>query len=225
MRVAGLDVFSGKWVGILLDDGSFAEACLFDRAEEALTAWSDIAVLAIDIPIGMPDLSTSYRREADSAARAFIKPAGSSVFSTPPREVLIAPNYQAALAVSRTLNRGGISAQSYALASKILEIDELAAREPRVYEVHPEVTFRAMSGGTVLARKKSWNGQMQRRRVLQSQGIELPEAAGAAGAAAPDDLLDAAAAAWSANRIANGVSETLPNPPVIVDGRPIAIHY
>ncbi|HCP61807.1 MAG TPA: DUF429 domain-containing protein, partial [Actinobacteria bacterium] len=65
-----------------------------------------------------------------------------------------------------------------------------------------------MSGGTVLGRKKSWNGLMQRWRLLSSEGIELPEAAGPAGAAAPDDVLDAAAAAWSANRIANGVSET-----------------
>jgi len=86
---------------------------------------------AIDIPVGMTDLSTAYRRAADAAARAFIRPAGSSVFSTPPREVLVAPNYQAALVVSRALNRGGISAQSYALGHKILEIDELAGRAPR----------------------------------------------------------------------------------------------
>ena len=38
-----------------------------------------------------------------------------------------------------------------------------------------------------------------------------------------DDVLDAAAAAWSAQRIAMSTAQSLPNPPEVVEGRPIAI--
>ena len=45
-------------------------------------------------------------------------------------------------------------------------------------------------------------------------------------ASAPlDDVLDAAAAAWSAQRIALGIAETLPGQPERVDGMTVCIWY
>jgi predicted RNase H-like nuclease len=40
-----------------------------------------------------------------------------------------------------------------------------------------------------------------------------------------DDVLDAAAAAWSACRILNGQAKSLPDPPEVVDGYPVAVWY
>jgi predicted RNase H-like nuclease len=40
-----------------------------------------------------------------------------------------------------------------------------------------------------------------------------------------DDVLDAAAAAWSANRIAKGEAVSLPDPPESKDGLQVAIWY
>jgi predicted RNase H-like nuclease len=40
-----------------------------------------------------------------------------------------------------------------------------------------------------------------------------------------DDVLDAAAAAWSADRLARGEAEPLPDPPAMVDGREVAIWF
>jgi predicted RNase H-like nuclease len=40
-----------------------------------------------------------------------------------------------------------------------------------------------------------------------------------------DDVLDAAAAAWTANRIATGQAMTLPDPPELSDGLRICIWY
>jgi len=40
-----------------------------------------------------------------------------------------------------------------------------------------------------------------------------------------DDVLDAGAAAWSAQRIALGIAETLPGPPEHVDGMNLCIWY
>jgi predicted RNase H-like nuclease len=53
----------------------------------------------------------------------------------------------------------------------------------------------------------------------------LPDNLGAAGAVPCDDILDAAAAAWSAHRIAKGIASSLPDPAQFVDGQSIAIWY
>ncbi|WP_240139168.1 DUF429 domain-containing protein [Streptomyces sp. MUM 178J] len=97
----------------------------------------------------------------------------------------------------------------------------------RLFEAHPEVSFWALAGKTPLGpRKKSWAGQMARRSLLEAAGVALPDALGEAGRVPPDDVLDAAAAAWSAHRIAQGSASPLPDPPERDrHGRPIAIWY
>lgn len=115
-----------------------------------------------------------------------------------------------------------LSAQSFALGKKILEVE--ACLEERVFEVHPEVSFAALAGRQLRHSKRSWNGQMERRRLLASAGIELPDEL-TAGQAAADDVLDAAIAAWSAVRNARGEAATLPADPPLQDGRPVAIWY
>jgi predicted RNase H-like nuclease len=65
---------------------------------------------------------------------------------------------------------------------------------------------------------------MRRRRLLEQAGIVLPEDLGAASVVPPDDVLDAAVAAWSALRIARGEALTLPaDPPIDRSGRKVAI--
>jgi predicted RNase H-like nuclease len=82
--------------------------------------------------------------------------------------------------------------------------------DERVYEVHPEVSFRAMKGSPLGQRKKTWNGLLERVRLLADAGIHIPDEL-PCGTAAPDDVVDAAAAAWSAGRIACGEACTLPD--------------
>nr|WP_246594095.1 DUF429 domain-containing protein [Streptomyces auratus] len=54
----------------------------------------------------------------------------------------------------------------------------------------------------------------------------LPDDLGDAGRTPPDDVLDAAAAAWTADRIARGRARPLPNPPErTAGGCPVAIWY
>lgn len=140
-----------------------------------------------------------------------------SVFPTPPRVALAAATY----AEARTLFPS-LSAQSFSLRTKILEVE--SCLEDRVFEVHPEVSFAALAGRHLRHSKRSWNGQAERRRLLRGAGIDLPEEL-AAGQAAPDDVLDAAVAAWSAARKAKGEAATLPSDPPLLDGRPVAIWY
>lgn len=221
--VVGVDAYKGGWVTVALRNRSVERCAVYGRIQELLEDHFDASVVAIDIPIGLPGRGA---READGLARSFVGPRRSSVFSTPPRSVLEAATYQDALEVTRNLGVVGISKQSFALAPKILEVDEVARSDERVVEVHPEVSFRAMAGQILKYSKKSWNGAAIRRSLLAQHDIVLPDNLGGAGVAPVDDVLDAAAAAWTADRVARGKGVSLPSPPEeLADGRKAAIWY
>jgi predicted RNase H-like nuclease len=190
---------------VALRGGAFHSATFAPSVAEALAAHPTAEVVAIDIPIGAePD---RFRR-IDGAAKRLLGPRGSTLFETPPGRALRRPTFEAALALSRKLTGKGLSRQAYALREKILEVEPIAARDRRVIEVHPELSFRALASGAVLPRKKTWDGLVRRRRLLEGAGILLPDALGEAGErAAPDDVVDAAAAAWTAERKRRGVAE------------------
>ncbi len=94
----------------------------------------------------------------------------------------------------------------------------------RIFEVHPELSFSTMAGSVVEEPKRTWAGQRTRARLLDEAGIRVPDELGPAGAAGPDDILDAAAVAWSAARIAAGEQRCVPDPAERdAANRPIAI--
>lgn len=208
---------------VALHDRLVERCGVYARFEELLKEHSDASIVGVDIPIGLP---VSGAREADQLARTFVGPRRNSVFPVPPRAMLEAGSYQAALDLARNLGVVRISKQSFGLAPKMLEVDGIAGRDERVLEVHPEVSFRAMAGQPLRCSKKSWNGASVRRMLLARHDIVLPDDLGAAGLAAVDDVLDAAAAAWTADRIARGKADSLPSPPEeLADGRKAAIWY
>ena len=223
-RVVGMDA-AGKygWLAVVLDDDGFVGARLGSLRE--LVAWAEpVDVIGIDIPIGH---TADGVRQADVEARRFVGPKrASSVFAAPPREVLDAASYAEGNTVLKELGRPMVSRQAWALLPKMLEAAELADGDKRVYEVHPEVSFCAMNKDEYLpGTKKSWNGLMQRRDLLRKAGIELPAEIEELAAAAADDLVDAAAVAWSARRIALGDAESLPAEPEVHKGHQVAIYY
>ncbi len=91
-----------------------------------------------------------------------------------------------------------------------LEADALARLEPRLREVHPEVSFAAMAGRPLAHPKWTWGGMLLRMALLEQAGIVIPADIADAGSAGIDDVLDAAAAAWSATRLARGGAGSLP---------------
>ena len=206
--VAGADVAKGRWVVVVLENGRFKQAFIEKTIADVLGAVEGLSVLAVDIPIGLPR-GRAHRR-CDSEARALLKARASSVFFAPPRRVIEEPSYERANLLSKTEYERGISRQAYGLRAKILEVAPVAARDDRIIEVHPEVSFLTMKNGPLEFSKKTWNGQMERRSLLEVQGIDLPDQLGRAGSVPPDDLLDAAAAAWTAWRVHWGKAEVLP---------------
>jgi predicted RNase H-like nuclease len=225
--VLGVDASPTGWVGVLLAPGA-RPAALSSRSMAALVELAretaPLAVVAIDIPIGLPDTGG---RQADVLARQALPGKGSSVFATLTRSAYLAESYAEGRAENLAATDGlrSASAQAYALRAKILEVDAWVRSRPGVdvIEVHPELSFARMAGGPVLASKKKPEGVDARRAVLAGAGL-VPPAWFRGSEFGEDDLLDACAAAWSAVRRARGDAESLPEvPEVFSDGIPAAI--
>jgi predicted RNase H-like nuclease len=213
-RVLGVDACKSGWVGIALSEETVSAhfAAGIDALVEEASSDGPLAVIAVDIPIGLPDTG---RRQADVLARKAVGPLWASVFITPVRPALEAPDYASAAGLSRRLAGEGISRQAFALQPKILQVDRWVRQAlHRVVEVHPEASFAQLAGTALQSRKSTWAGAALRHRLLARAGIGLPDDLGHAGEkAAVDDVLDAAAAAWTAHRVLRGRARTCPSPP------------
>jgi predicted RNase H-like nuclease len=231
-RVLGVDACKAGWIGIVLD------ARIDARAQSAITAHlaptiadlvahaedaGPLDVLGIDIPIG---LAEHGRRRCDLLARDAAGPRRSSVFVTPVRAALARPDFTSAVALNRQRTGVGFSIQAYGLKAKILDVDAFVRGSTRtVVEVHPELSFAAMAGAPLADAKTTWAGMQARRRLLLDEGVDVDADLGAAARRTGiDDLLDAAAVAWTARRVARGRAISRPDPPEILDdGWPAAI--
>ena len=214
LRVLGVDACKSGWVGIALSGSALTPYHAGDIADLVAEAEDEgsIDVVAIDIPIGLPDTG---RRQADVLAREAAGPRWASVFITPVRAAIEAGDYLAAAEANRRLANEGVSRQAFALRPKLRQVDQWVRRtRHRVVEIHPEVSFAMLAGSHLNVRKSSWSGAHRRSELLAGEGIILAGDLGEAGAAAGvDDVLDAAVAAWTARRVARGEARTLPDPP------------
>ena len=198
--VIGADVCKGSWLFVRIENGAFAGAQMYEDFAAGVQEARDAAAIGVDIPIGYPAPPATYRA-ADGLARAMVRPLTSTVFPTPHPGVLRAPDRETANALSVEITGKGLSSQSFYMIPKILEVDPIAMDDLRIFEIHPEVSFRALADHP-LASKHTWNGHNERRTLLACAGIMIPDELEDARSAAPDDILDAAVAAWSARRFA-----------------------
>jgi predicted RNase H-like nuclease len=54
MRVAGADVWKGKWIVVVLDDGRFVRAFVAPDIVAAVGELDDCVAIGVDMPIGLP---------------------------------------------------------------------------------------------------------------------------------------------------------------------------
>lgn len=222
LRVLGVDACKKGWVGISSDLSGFFGRTIAELVAAA-TEVGPLHVVAIDIPIGLP---VAGPRQADILVRKLVGRRASSVFSTPVRAALAAATHAEATATSVQATGKGLSQQAYALGAKILEVDDWArTSNQRVIEVHPEVCFAHMAQRSLRHPKSTWAGSEERRAALKAADIALPAELGLAGEmAGVDDVLDAAAASWTAVRFARGEAASHPETPeAFGDGHAAAI--
>lgn len=206
----GVDGARGGWVGVRWD-GDELRCELASTLTELVAIAGEVAVVAVDMPI---HLEVTTTRAAEDVARRLLGPRRSSLFQSPSLGALdfADVDYPGANAWSKQATGRGLSKQAWFLVPKIREVRALAAASAvPVREAMPELSFRAMHGDVPLPHPKTtWTGLAQRVRLLADHGIVLPEDPGPAGRVAPDDLVDAAAVAWTARRIAAGTAGCAP---------------
>ena len=216
----GVDGCKAGWFFFRLDgpDMSFG---VVESAPELLDQTSEDSCILIDIPIGLPESGES-ERACDLAARKALSPKrGSSVFPTPCRQTLSAKSYEDALSINRRILGRGLTKQSWAIAPKIREVDELLASNEiarrSIRETHPEVCFWGLAGGPMEYPKKTREGFLERMRILKivepraEQMVAVAFLTHGGFEAARDDVVDAFVAAICARAVAN--LKTLPEKP------------
>ena len=233
--VVGVDGCRGGWIAVFAPfSGNHSEARLYRDFADILA--SNARIIAVDVPIGLPEIAIKGGRAACNEARSRLGARQSSVFSVPARAALAAGSYREACAINLRHSDPPrkIAKQTFNILARIAEVDALMspALESRVFECHPELAFWAMNDERPLAFPKkiksrpNAEGMALRRRLLARAGLEAPtRPARVPGISfAEDDLLDACACAVSARRIAAGEALTLPaNPPRDARGLKMAI--
>lgn len=227
--VAGADGFNGGWFVVLKRpaDGAIRRRRVPSLAE-LVDAPEAPMYIGIDMIVGLPDRAERGGRTCDQMARSLLGyPRSSSVFSPPAHAALNAETYDEA----RALHTGtaddapGITIQAFHLLPKMREVDRLVTpeRQDWIREVHPELAFYAMNDDrSVDASKHKPDGRQIRIDLLAAHGFADMDAIldqHTGRGVGMDDVLDAHAVCWSAERMLNGHAQRLPPEDVPVNGR------
>ena len=211
MWVAGADGCKAGWVVVLREVKSRRmEVRLASRVGDILHWKPAPEILGIDVPIGLLDRAVSGGRECDIEARKLLgQTRKSSVFSPPASGTLRAQTPTEANRLNRATgpDAPGMPLQASAIIPKILEVDQFISRrrQKRVVEVHPELCFYEMNGRRpVVQPKKKSAGRARRVQLLKNvwgrEAFRVLRASRPSGVAL-DDLVDAMAACWTAERV------------------------
>ncbi|WP_027053116.1 DUF429 domain-containing protein [Mesorhizobium erdmanii] len=236
--LVGADGCKAGWIAVRREPGMAPSVNVFASFSALLKAVPDDAVVAVDMPIGLPEFSGKGGRGPEALVRPLLGPRQSSVFSIPSRSALYADTsdfttveawyaaHRRASEVARATSDPprGVSIQAFGIFSKIREIDTLLIARPdlrgRIFESHPEVAFRRLNGGEAMQLPKKIKGSVnpagmaERKALLCRHGyaMDFLDRLPPRGAAA-DDFLDAAVMMLIAGRIAGGTARPLPDPP------------
>ena len=209
MRISGVDGVPGGWVVCVLSGSGRTREVTWTVVPDAasvLAATAGCDAVGIDIPLSVP--AGAQRREAEILASARLGRARSSLFPTPPAPVLDAGSYDEACAAAQAVTGKKISLQTWYIVGKIREFQQVRLPSS-VVEAHPELTFRTMAPSRAFAAKKTARGAGQRVAALSEWVPSAASLGDLPTAARLDDVLDALACAWTAERVARGTAELL----------------
>ncbi len=227
MFVAGVDGCRGGWVAFKVDLTAYATSVeIIDFPSWLRHRPPGLACVGIDVPIGLLD----GPRQCDKAARRLLgQPRGTSVFAAPCRGALSSNDHTSATATNLRTTGRGLSQQAWGIAPKIKQVDDAITSDCQRWalEVHPEVCFWALNQRRPMKHnKKTKEGTAERvvllRGVFPKIETHLANRLPRVGA---DDLLDAAAAAWTALRWHRNEAECVCTPEHDEKGLAVTIYY
>lgn len=247
--VAGVDGCKAGWIAVIRRLGGAPDVAVFERFGLLVGALDSTAVIAVDMPVGLPERVGHGGRGPERLVREKLGARQSSVFSIPSRAAVFAETepftsveawyaaHRRASMVARATSEPprAISIQAFGIFAKIRELDETLRARPglrdRVIESHPEAAFWRLNGEREMREPKKIKGTVnpagmeERKALLAARGVDrgFLDAAAPRGAGA-DDFLDAVAMMLIAERHALGHAVPFPDPPGRdAHGLPIAI--
>ena len=193
--IAGVDGCKAGWVVVSIPAGQSLRVDVHQAFSDLLEALDGNALVAVDMPIGLPDLAGKGGRGPEQMVRPLIGARQSSVFAIPSRTAIFAEPgpfadieawssaHRRASAVARATSDPprGVSIQAFGLFSKIREIDTALRAESslqeRVFESHPEVAFWRLNGEVAMMAPKKMKGRInvpgmeERKSLLAGNGL------------------------------------------------------
>ena len=217
-QIIGIDGCKRGWFSVWQNPDDSIQSSIFSTLNHLKDFFNDEAhlIIGIDMPVVLSDF---IPREADQLARKLLSKKASSVFTAPTPEMLEQPNYERASYVSKRLFGKSMSLQSWYLFPKIKDVQTIIHdAHINLYEIHPELSFRAMNHEEViLESKKSKEGFEIRnallRRHFESFDFESIRNLYPRKDVMDNDILDAMAVLWSTKRIQANEASFLPKIP------------
>jgi predicted RNase H-like nuclease len=229
--ISGVDGCSWGWLAVTKELPAGSISWSVHTSTESLFADQRMAeVIAIDIPIGLPERGA---RMCDLKARQLLgAKRGEAIFAAPTRAELSDGGPDDAREPREPGHGAKSSWHALRLLRRVMQVDAVLRRMPalraKVHEMHPEVSFFLLGGGRPTRHNKNTEeGSVERANLLGTvfgRAVEDVLAARFYVQVSVDDVLDAFAALWTAERIHNKEHLTIPPaPPVDTAGLPMEI--
>jgi predicted RNase H-like nuclease len=172
MDLIGVDGTSSGWIASIGNsrDKLLSTIKFSEDLNKLLLDYPD-SIVVIDMPIELN--KNKYLRKCDILAKKYLgKEFQSSIFIPPLKRVLECNTYKEANELSKKIAGKGLSKQSWHLKSKISEVQQISKLSNKIYEGHPECSFKMLKNETLKAKKKSVSGIFERLDLLKRVGLD-----------------------------------------------------
>jgi len=210
----GIDGCSKGWVCAIISK-NILSVKLYSSIDSIISGVSTCNVILIDMPIGLP--SNQYHERPDNIARRVISKRASSIFPVPCRQAVYAPSANQAYLENERILGKKFTPLTLGIIPKIREIDEFLQNNQKyknkIFESHPEVCFSRLNGETVMSKKNSLFGIVERIRILNNYipdiDVNLIAKYEQECNCNADDVLDAIVLAYTATLSVEGKTESI----------------
>ncbi|MCX7749211.1 MAG: DUF429 domain-containing protein [Clostridia bacterium] len=167
----GVDGCKGEWIAVSLSDEIF-EVGKYKTINEICEKYYTADAMLIDVPIGLPESRNEAIKRPDNELRSKLSKKSSSVFNTPFRQIVNAPDTKSAWELNNELDARQ-NPISMALCNGIKHVDDFLQNnyewKNRLLESHPEYCFYLLNGEIPLDDSKlNENGIEARIKILKA---------------------------------------------------------
>lgn len=169
MIYGGIDGCSKGWIVVYYSNESYHYK-IIEHFKEIKQLFDKRSRMLVDIPIGLT--SQHFTRTIDKKMRTVLKHRSSTVFNAPAREALAAKSKAEARNINIAITGKSLSEQTLNITPKIKEVDDFLRSKDvnthkiAVYESHPEICFRFLTGDVVSSKKSTPEGVAERLAII-----------------------------------------------------------